>query len=119
LSDLAGQYTEEVVPFAGGGMVLTIDEDGHGFFQASPFLCTGNARFVPHGDGNFNVFAVQMTIASCDYPYFQYNGEYSGLATLSPGDYWGENYTNLRIWLASFSPDWSAMTLWASRIPGS
>ena len=31
LSDLAGQYAEEVAPFARGGMVLTIDEDGRAF----------------------------------------------------------------------------------------
>ena len=47
LSDLAGQYAEEVAPFARGGMVLTIDEDGRAFFQALPYLCTGNGTFAP------------------------------------------------------------------------
>ena len=38
LRDLAGQYTEEVAPFARLGMVLTIDEDGRAFFQAWALL---------------------------------------------------------------------------------
>jgi hypothetical protein len=118
LSDLAGLYTEEVAPFGGAGMVLNIDQNGHAFFQASLNYCTGNGTFAPHGDGRFNVFAVRMTISSCDFPYFQYDGEYRGLATLSPGDYWGYD-TNLRIWLADPSPPWHAVTLWGRRIPGS
>jgi hypothetical protein len=118
LSDLAGQYAEEVAPFARGGIVLTIDEDGRAFFQALPYLCTGNGTFAPLGDGESNVYAVDMSIANCDYPYVQYNGDYRGLATLSPSDYWGYD-TNVRIWLASFSPDWSAVTFWGRRIPGS
>ena len=117
LSDLAGQYNEEVAPFARRGMVLTIDEDGRAFFQ-TPFLCTGNGTFAPLGDGESNVFTVEMSISYCDYPYSLYEGEYRGLATLSPGDYWGSD-SNVRIWLASFSPDWSAVTLWGRRIPGS
>ena len=36
LSDLAGQYNEEVAPFARNGMVLTIDNDGRAFFQSGP-----------------------------------------------------------------------------------
>ena len=117
LRDLAGQYTEEVAPFARLGMVLTIDEDGRAFFQAGPF-CIGNGTFAPLGDGQSNVYAVEMSISYCDYPYSQYKGDYRGLATLSPSDRWG-NDTNLRIWLASFSPDWSAVTMWGRRIPGS
>lgn len=117
LSDLAGQYNEEVAPFARSGMVLTIDEDGRAFFQ-TPFSCTGNGTFALHGDGRFNVFSVTMSISLCDYPYTRYNGEYRGLATLSPSDYWGYD-SNVRIWLASFSPDWSAVTMGGRRIPGS
>lgn len=117
LSDLAGQYDEEVAPFARAGMVLTIDEDGRAFFQ-TPYLCTGNGTFAPLGDGQVNVFTVEMSISNCDYPYSRYDGEYRGLATLSPSDYWGYD-TNLRVWLASFSPDWSAVTLWGRRISGS
>lgn len=116
LTDLAGQYTEEVAPFA-QGMVLTIDVEGRAFFQSS-YLCTGNGTFAPQGDGSFNVFDVQMSIADCDYPYSQYNGEYGGLATLSPSDRSGHD-TNVRIWLVSYSPDWSAVTMWGRRIPGS
>jgi len=118
LSDLAGQYTEEVAPFAHGGMVLTIDEDGRASFEAWPYFCFGNGTFTPLGNGDSNVYAVAMSISYCDYPYSQYNREYRGLATLSPSDYWGYD-TNLRVWLASFSPDWSAVTMWGRRIPGS
>ena len=69
-------------------------------------------------DGTFNVFEVKMSIANCDYPYSQCNGEYRGFATLSPSDYSGSD-TNVRIWLVSYSPDWSAVTMWGRRIPGS
>jgi len=117
LSDLAGQYTEEVVPFARGGMVLTIDLDGRAFFQ-TPDFCTGNGVFVPQGNGNVNVFEVEMSISNCDYPYSQYDGEYHGLATMSPSHFWADD-VNVRVWLRSFSPDWSAVTLWGRRIPGS
>ena len=117
LSDLAGQYTEEVAPLAGRNMVLTIDEVGRAFFQAWS-LCVGNGTFAPLGDGEFNVYEVEMSISNCDYPYTQYNGDYHGLATLSPSQYSG-NDANVRIWLASFSPDWSAVTMWGRRIPGS
>ena len=116
MGDLVGQYDEVVAPFARNGMVLTIDEDGRAFFQ-TPYLCTGNGIFVPHGNGNVNVFDVEMTISSCDYPYSHYNGEYRGLATLSPSDYWGSD-TNLRVWLRGFSPDWSAVTMWGIRLSG-
>jgi hypothetical protein len=118
LSDLAGQYQEMVAPFAQGGMVLTIDKDGRAFFQGSRYLCTGNGTLAPLEDGESNVYAVEMSISNCDYPYIQYNGKYRGLATLSPSDYWGYD-TNVRVWLASFSPDWSAVTIWGRRIPGS
>jgi hypothetical protein len=114
LSDLAGQYAEEVAPFARGGMVLTIDRDGRAFFQTADF-CTGNGNFTPHGNGNANVFEVEMSISNCDYPYSQYDGEYRGMATLSPSDYWADDI-NVRVWLRSFSPDWSAVTLWGRRI---
>ena len=117
LRDLPGQYTEEVAPFARLGMVLTIDEDGRAFFQAGPF-CIGNGTFAPLGDGQSNVYAVEMSISYCDYPYSQYKGASRGLATLSPSDRWRYD-TNLRIWLASFSSDWSAVTMWGRRIPGS
>ena len=117
LRDLAGQYTEEVAPFARRGMVLTIDEDGRAFFQASSF-CIGNGTFAPLGDAESNVYAVEMSISYCDYPYSRYKGDYRGLATLSPSDYWGDD-TNVRVWLTSFSPDWSAVTMWGRRIPGS
>jgi hypothetical protein len=99
-------------------MVLTIDDTGQAFFQAGTYLCAGNGSFAPLGAESFNVFAVEMSISSCDYPYAQYNGEYRGLATLSPSNYWGYD-TNVRIWLASFSPDWSAVTMWGTRISGS
>jgi hypothetical protein len=118
LSSLAGQYTELVAPFAQGGTVLTIDEDGRAFFQGSLYLCTGNGTFAPLGDGESNVYTVEMSISNCEYPYIQYDGEYRGLATLSPSDYWAHD-TNVRIWLASFSPDWSAVTMWGRKIPGS
>ena len=118
LSDLAGQYTEEVAPFARPGMVLTIDAGGRAFFQAPAYLCTGNGTFAPLGNGESNVYTVEMSISNRDYPYSQANGDYRGLATLSPSDYWGDD-ANLRVWLASFSPDWSAVTMWGSRIPGS
>jgi hypothetical protein len=115
LSDLAGQYTEEAAPFIASGMVLTIDEDGRAFFQ-TPLSCTGNGTFTPHGDGSLNVFEVEMSIAMCDYPYSQYNKEYHGFATLSGSDIWDYDYArNLRIWLVSFSPSWTAVTMWARR----
>jgi hypothetical protein len=115
LGALAGQYNEEVAPFARNGMVLTIDEDGRAFFQAG-YLCTGNGTIAPLGDGEVNVFTVEMSISNCDYPYIQYNGDYEGLATISPSDYWAYD-ANVRIWLASFSPDASAVTLWGRSIP--
>jgi hypothetical protein len=96
-------------------MVLTIDDDGRAFFQ-SGYLCTGNGTFAPLGDGNANVFTVEMSIAGCDYPYIHYDGEYKGLATISASDYWAYD-ANVRIWLAGFSPDFSALTLWGRLIP--
>jgi len=116
LSALAGQYDEVVAPFAVNGMVLTIDSDGRAFFQ-NPFSCTGNGTFAPLGDGEFNVFTVEMSISYCDYPYAQYNGEYEGLATISASDYWAYD-ANVRIWLESFSPDLSAVALFGRLIPG-
>ena len=110
LSDLEGRYTELVAPFARGGMPVTIDANGRASFGA-PGLCSGSGTFTPQGTGRFNVFEVTMSIVGCDYPYSQYNGDYRGLATLSPSDYWAYD-SNLRVWLRSFSPDWSAVTMW-------
>jgi hypothetical protein len=56
-----------------------------------------------------------MTIANCDYPYALYNSTFQGLATLSPSSAWDYD-TNVRIWLASFSPGWKAVTLWGNQL---
>jgi len=116
LDALGGQYMDEVTPFAHPGTVFTIDADGRAFFQSPAYFCTGNGTFTPLGDGETNIFAVEMSIANCDYPYSQYNRDYHGLATLSPSDYWAYD-TNVRVWLASSSPDWTAVTMWGRRIP--
>ena len=91
---------------------------GRAFFQSPTYLCSGSGTFAPLGDGESNVFTVEMSISECDYPYPGVGGDYRGLATLTPSDYWGYD-TNVRIWLVSFSPDWSAVTMLGSRIPGS
>jgi hypothetical protein len=116
LSDLTGLYSELVAPFArDGGLVVRVDPDGRAFFQGFPYLCTGNGLFAPRGNGDRNVFDVEMTISSCDYPYSLLNGEYRGLATLSPSSILGTD-SNLRVWLARFSPQSSAIAMWGGRL---
>jgi hypothetical protein len=116
LGDLTGLYTELVAPFAGdGGLVVRVDPDGRTFFQGFPYLCSGNGTISPHGDGSRNVFDLEMTIDGCDYPYSLLNGEYRGLATLSPSSIRGTD-SNLRVWLARFAPQSSAIVMWGARM---
>jgi hypothetical protein len=118
LQDLAGQYTEAVAVFArNGNVVLTIDGNGQAFFQ-SPWSCTGNGTFAPHGSGDVNVFDVTMSIDLCMFPDSSLlNGDYQGLATLSPSRIGGTD-SNLRVWLRKSSPSHAAVTMWSLRIPG-
>ena len=99
-SYLAGQYREELAEFnVDADMIMSIDAAGVLFFQSAQSGCTGNATLVPHLDGAFNVYDVELTLASCTGSRADLNGVYEGLATTTPGAYWDYD-SLLRVWLS-------------------
>jgi hypothetical protein len=101
LERLAGQYAEELAPFATDpDMVVNIDRNGAMFFQSAASGCTGNGTVTPHGDSSSNVYDVVLVIEGCNDPHSKWNGTHDGLATTSPSDYWSYD-TLLRIWFAN------------------
>jgi hypothetical protein len=98
---LAGNYSELVAAFAeGGDVIVTIDQTGQLFLQSAATGCTGVGRLAPHLDGEFNVFDVSLSIDGCDAEHASLNGEFTGLATDTPSDYWAYD-SLLRIWLSA------------------
>jgi hypothetical protein len=59
----------------------------------------GNGQSRPHLDGVVSVYDVSLSILGCQPPYDYLNGTYSGLASISPSDYWDYD-TLLRMWLS-------------------
>jgi hypothetical protein len=98
---LAGNYRELVAAFAeGGDVIVTIDQTGQLFLQGAATGCTGVGRLAPHLDGEFNVFDVSLSIDGCDAAHASLNGEFTGLATDTPSDYWAYD-SLLRVWLSA------------------
>jgi hypothetical protein len=58
------------------------------FFQSAHSGCIGNGTLAPHLDGEFAIFDVTLTIASCNAPYNYLNGEFEGLATTNASSIW-------------------------------
>ena len=100
LESVAGQYQEELAEFAlARDTIVNVDRAGKLFFQSARSGCTGNGTLAPHLDGKFNVYDVTLTIESCNAPYVYLNGEFEGLAAMSPGSVWDYDSV-LRIWLS-------------------
>ncbi len=113
-----GAWSELLAGFASDGdTVVSVDSAGRLFFQSAGSGCTGNGSVVPHLDGEFNVQDVQLEIASCGAGFTYLNGEYSGLATTGPTDYWAYDAA-LRAWLTKSDDDSpsAAVTMWAPYI---
>jgi hypothetical protein len=72
-------------PYNGGAgpsdIVLTVDAAGAVFFQSAATGCVGNGSLSPHLDGAYNVYDVEITIASCGAASSYLNGTFTGLAT--------------------------------------
>ena len=98
---ISGQYQEGLAEFEqDGDVILTIDEVGQLFFQGANSGCTGNGVVAPHMDGKQNVYDIALTIANCRAPFAHLNGEFDGLGTTTPGDFWSYD-SYLRLWLSS------------------
>ena len=105
LEQLAGQYAEELAPFApDGDVVVNIEENGQMFFQSAATGCIGNGTVHPHLDSAFNVFDVVLHIDGCRDEHRKWNGTHDGLGTTSPSNYWAYD-TLLRIWFTN-RHDW-------------
>ncbi len=100
-------------------MIVSVDPDGTLFFQSATSGCTGNGTVAPHLDGEFNVYDVELTLASCSGSYAYLNGVYEGLATTTPSSYWDYD-SLLRAWLSKQegSPAQAAVTLLARPLSG-
>ncbi len=115
---VAGQYQEELAEFASDGdVIMSIDSAGQLFFQSVRSGCTGNGTLAPHLDGAFNVYDVTLMIENCAASYAYLNGDYEGLATETPSDYWNYDFL-LRTWVSKRdgAPSQAAMTLLGSPI---
>ena len=98
---VAGNYRELVAALAeGGDVILTIDQAGQLFLQSAASGCTAVGRLAPHLEGQVNAFDVTLSIDGCDAAHASLNGEFTGLATGTPSDYWGYDQL-LRVWLSS------------------
>jgi len=98
---LAGQYAEELAPFApDGDAIVNIDETGKMFFQSAASGCIGNGTVQPHHFSGINVFNVVLDIEGCRDAHSKWNGTHDGLATTSPSDYWSQDIL-LRIWFTN------------------
>jgi hypothetical protein len=98
--DLVGHYQEELAEFSiNGDTIISIAADGSLFFQSPGSGCTGSGQSQPHLNGAVSVYDVSLTISGCQAPYDYLNGTFSGLASVSPSDYWDYD-TLLRMWLS-------------------
>jgi hypothetical protein len=97
---LAGNYQEELAEFSiSGDTMVSIAADGSLSFQSPGSGCTGNGQSRPHLTGAVSVYDVSLSILGCQAPYAYLNGTYSGLASISPSDYWDLDEV-LRMWLS-------------------
>jgi hypothetical protein len=98
--ELTGHYQEELAEFSiNGDAIISIAADGSLSFQSAGSGCTGNGQTRPHLNGAVSVYDVSLSLSGCQSPYDYLNGTFSGLATVSPSDYW--NYDDLlRMWLS-------------------
>jgi hypothetical protein len=114
-ASLVGQWQEAVAEFApDGDVVVSVDPSGQWFFQSASSGCVGNGTLAPHLDGQFDVFDVTLTIASCKPPYDYLNGVLEGLATTTPSSLWDYD-SNFRAWLSKpdGAPSQAAVTMLA------
>jgi hypothetical protein len=109
----AGSYLEYVAEFVHDtDTVVTIDGQARMQFQSPSSGCTGNGALAAHGNGQRAVFDVTLILASCRADHAYLNGEYTGLATFAPTNYWGYDMT-LRIWLSRPGGD-AAFMMWVA-----
>lgn len=118
--NVAGSYAERLAFGPVGDVVISVDSSGAAFFQSASTGCVGNGSLAPHLDGEFNVYDVEMTIASCGADFANLNGNFSGLATRAEGDAFPAG-DGLVLWLST--PDTlfglgtdPAVTMWAERL---
>ena len=97
---VAGTYQEVLAEFAlDGDTMISINLAGHLFFQSAHSGCIGNGTLAPHLDGEFDIYDITLVIERCSAPYDYLNGEFEGLATLTPSSVWDYD-SLLRIWLS-------------------
>ena len=97
---LAGHYHEQLAEFSiSGDIIISIAADGSLSFPAAGSGCEGNGQSRPHLAGAVSVYDVSLIISGCQAPHDYLNGAFSGLASVSPSDYWGYDDL-LRMWLS-------------------
>ena len=97
---LAGHYQEALAEFStNGDTIISMAADGSLFFQGAGSGCMGNGQSRPHLAGAVSVYDVSLSISGCQAPYDYLNRTFSGLASVSPSDYWDYD-TVLRMWLS-------------------
>jgi len=95
-----GQFRELVAEFSSADdTVIVLDGNGALFFQSSHSGCTGNGKLAPHRGDEAYASDASLTIGNCSGKFAYLNGEYTGLATTTPGTVW--DYDGLlRVWLS-------------------
>ena len=107
----SGLYSEWFSEFG----TVNVDTAGRIFAQSPQSGCITNGSLVPHGDGTFNVYDVDVRIENCVSFYEGQNGEFTGLASRSIGDAgWGDW---LLMWLSTkeSASEPKAVLVWAER----
>jgi hypothetical protein len=80
---------EQFAPFARDEPVaISFDRGWRLFFQSAVSGCIGNGVSMPHADGRYFVFDVELTIENCNAKYAAFNGRFEGLATATQGSIW-------------------------------
>ena len=100
LESVQGTYQEVLAEFAlDGDTIISVNLAGLLFFQSAHSGCMGNGTLAPHLDGEFDIYDVALVIESCNVPYDYLNGEFVGLATITPSSVWDYD-SLLRTWLS-------------------
>lgn len=99
LGYVQGTYQEGLAEFVlDGDTLMSVNFAGQLFFQSAHSGCIGNGKLAPHLDGEFDIYDATLAITNCRAPYDYLNGEFEGLATLTPSSAWDYD-SLLRIWL--------------------
>lgn len=101
-SAIEGIYREYQAEFAHDDVVsVSVDGAGLLFFQSPMSGCVGNGLLTPYPGGEFPAFEATLTIESCNGDFDILNGNYQGLGTGYPGDFYYD--ASLTLWLSTSS----------------